>query len=255
MSLKNKKPEGSIRIDIESIKRSKQIRDIFDLDTQESNYSNNQLPSLNHQNYFMVTCPDDISNKKNDKINRLYDYNNSKADSSLLSSALKLKKLPSRVSSSTCMNMSKTNSDLRNTGLTKPNNDVSKTLSFVPCINCSNLIDVNLVDSHTDVCNSVKDEVKQIEESKFAYHLVDFKLKKLKDNLRNIQENESVRTEFLKEMHIIEMLNQIVNEAISIAKIHVNSINFLKKNLINLDVSICLICRAYHYLLREVGQA
>lgn len=138
-------------------------------------------------------------------------------------SSLKLNK---NTSSSTFTNTAK--SDLLDDK--KANN-----YDYIPCVNCNNMVHINDIEKHTDICNKVVEEVKKVEDSKFSYHVVDFKLKKLAEHVVSMQKNTPY--EINKEAHIIEIISNTIKETIQTAKISSSSLIALKKFIVNLDVS------------------
>lgn len=115
--------------------------------------------------------------------------------------------------------------------LLKPNDDE---LIYVPCINCSNMISIDFIESHTDICNVTTDEQNNLDNINNEFSTINFKLMKLKDHLENIKLNSNLL--YNKETYIVEIVDQTLKDAIHIAKIDSNSVNNLKKFLTNLEV-------------------
>jgi hypothetical protein len=114
-----------------------------------------------------------------------------------------------------------------------PKNDIM----FVPCVNCGNLIHMDDVEDHSNVCVRVKEEIIVAEKSQYSYHTIDYKLKKLHEHLNQLKNSEkNVNDDLSKEMHYILLLSQYIMDAISIAKISNKMLAELKKILINIDV-------------------
>jgi hypothetical protein len=136
---------------------------------------------------------------------------------------------------------------------------------FIPCINCNDLVNVDeignyyqriklnfeqpfnfvnifiyLLESHSNHCTTVKEEVIIAEKSVHTYHTVDFKLKKLHEHITKMKENEKENPEFVKEAHNISLLLQYISDVINISKIDHKNITSLKRHLKNVDVSFNL---------------
>jgi len=132
-------------------------------------------------------------------------------------------------------------------------------LLFAPCMNCNNMILLEEVENHSNNCIVIKEEVNKIEASKYAYHVVDYKLKKILEHIQTLQipddkyndknlvgtqshqrlssipKDPKLAAELSKETHIFHILETTVKDAISVAKISNSSLSTLKKFLINLD--------------------
>jgi hypothetical protein len=114
-------------------------------------------------------------------------------------------------------------------------------IMFVPCINCGNLVHIDDIDDHSNVCVRVKEEIIVAEKSQYSYITIDYKLKKLHEHLiqlKNSEKNLNVNDDLSKEMHFILLLSQYILDGIGIAKISNKSLAELKKILINIDVKI-----------------
>jgi hypothetical protein len=129
-------------------------------------------------------------------------------------------------------------------------------LLFVPCLNCNDMIHLDDVENHSNFCIIIKEDCDKAEKSKYAYHAVDFKLRKIHEHILTLQSEEDLnksisfeknkiqnlndkkKNELSKEVHIFHILGITIKDTISIAKISNSSITTLKKFLINLDVSI-----------------
>ncbi len=105
---------------------------------------------------------------------------------------------------------------------------------FIPCINCNNLININLIDAHTNTCFSVNEEVKKIEEANLSFQQVDFKLKKLLNHLLQIYDGTSANND----SHYLHILIQSMKDTLDVNKITNTSLTLLKKLTLNLEVSI-----------------
>jgi len=107
---------------------------------------------------------------------------------------------------------------------------------FIPCINCNNLIHMDEIENHSNVCIRVKEEVIVAEGSNFTVHNIDFKLKKLQEHINYIKNADCNNAEFLKEIHYISLLLQYIVDTVNVSKIDHRSIAELKKISINIDV-------------------
>lgn len=128
-----------------------------------------------------------------------------------------------------------TTSDLSaiNNNQSKVKNKIeSNSLNYIPCMNCNEMINIDKIDQHTNSCLIVKDEVNQAEESKYSYHLIDFKLKKLQSHIIQIYDNNKLSND----SHYLHILTQTIKDSIEVAKISALSLTSLKKYSINLDV-------------------
>lgn len=129
-------------------------------------------------------------------------------------------------------------------------------LLFVPCLNCNDMIHLDDVENHSNYCIIIKEDCDKAEKSKYAYHAVDFKLRKIHEHILTLQTEDDVnksitieksklqsindskkKNDLSKEVHIFHILGITIKDTISIAKISNSSITTLKKFLINLDVS------------------
>jgi hypothetical protein len=132
-------------------------------------------------------------------------------------------------------------------------------LLFVPCLNCNDMVHLDDIENHSNYCIVIKEECDKAEKSKYAYHAVDFKLKKIHEHILSLQSEEDLnksismekskvqklnikdsnkkKNELSKEVHIFHLLEITIKDTINIAKISSSSITTLKKFLINLDVS------------------
>ncbi len=109
---------------------------------------------------------------------------------------------------------------------------------FLPCINCNNLVHVDEIENHSNVCVRVKEEVIVAETSNFTCHTIDFKLRKLQEHINYLKNSELNNTpEIQKEMHYISLLSQYIIDAANISKIDNKSIAELKKISLNTDVT------------------
>lgn len=74
-------------------------------------------------------------------------------------------------------------------------------LNYIPCINCNNMVNIEeigkkniwnliLVDSHSNFCTQVKDEVILAETSHFSYHAIEYKIKKLLEHVNLIKNSQ-----------------------------------------------------------------
>jgi len=145
----------------------------------------------------------------------------------------------------------------------KSPNIAKNNLLYVPCINCNNMILLEEVEIHSNNCIVIKEDVNKVETSKYAYHVVDYKLKKILEHLQVLQKDETITnskksTENLssnnnkgstrvcsakdsstgdlsKENHIFHILETTTKDTINVAKISNSSLSTLKKFLINLD--------------------
>lgn len=272
-----KKGENNLKVNASNIKKNKHISEIFDIDgeTKENNTPLGNFAKANK--HIIISTLNDTGSKKSERINQLFDSQINNEDLKFkVNPTYKLKKLPVKVTTNSknvntdhhskgSIDISRANSNINNivsknksqlsftaSTATQANsqdviNSVSKDsakpnvekddLLYVPCINCSNLISVDSIESHSDICLTIKDDVKQVEESKFTYHLVDFKLKKLKDHLQSMQESHLKKNESETDLETMQVLLFTIKDAISTAKIAVSSINLLKKLIISLDVS------------------
>lgn len=272
------KEERTLQVDLNSIKKSKHIRDIFDIGEDESVEYDTTLGSFAKANKnVIVQTRIDTDRKKDERMSELCDAKISNEEMKFKVQKCTLKKLPVIISSSTKQSssscskeesiiISRSNSNLYNkvskkksqlsftaSSVTQANSqdyintvnkDSTNTITdkndslYVPCINCSNLISVDNIESHSDNCLTIKEEVKQVEQSKFSYHLVDFKLKKLKDHFQSMQESNSTKLGSIGiDKEIIQALLLTAKDTISTAKIAISSINSLKKFIISIDVS------------------
>jgi len=116
------------------------------------------------------------------------------------------------------------------------NNIQQKTLFFIPCINCNNLIHMNEIERHSNLCTKVKEDVIKAESSNYSFHVIDYKLKKLKENLSKIQ--NSLDSEYEKDRHLYEIINKYIDNALTLSTIHLNTLNMIKKIVSNLNVII-----------------
>lgn len=274
--------ERVLKVDVNSIKASKHIREIFDIEGDELREHDNESGRFAKANkLIIIKTLNDPGNKKTDRINQLCDFQiNSEELKFKVNPTCKLKKVPTKVTNSSIKPL-QTNNNIQKEGsseiskVNNINNIVSKNKSqlsftastitqansqdvigsnsnkdsskanmdieeifYVPCINCNNIIRVDSIEAHSDVCLTIKDEVKQVEQSKFSYHLVDFKLKKLKDHFQSMKELKFSKNEKDSDTEILETLLTTTKDAICTAKIAVASINLLKKLIIGIDVSI-----------------
>ena len=108
----------------------------------------------------------------------------------------------------------------------------NNSLNYIPCMNCNEMINIDKIDQHTNSCLIVKEEVNQAEESKYTYHLIDFKLKKLQSHIIQIYDNNKLSND----SHYLHILTQTMKDSIEVAKISALSLSSLKKYSINLDV-------------------
>lgn len=260
------------------IAKCSHVREIFEIERVDTEQFNDSLGYFKNANkYVIVNFPtEETGQKKNERLNQLCEFSiNSEELKFKVNPTPKLKKLPVKVTSSSIPSAKAEHShknnfsgrpqetivyqkvalkNLAQSSISSNNitsydilvtkktiaKEVNDNMSseFVPCINCNNIISVSNIESHSDICVNIKEDVKQVEQSKFTYHLVDFKLKKLMEHLLNLQESAPTKSELMKEIHIIHILLQTVKETISTAKITIASINLLKKLLISIDVSV-----------------
>lgn len=94
------------------------------------------------------------------------------------------------------------------------------------------------LESHSNTCTTVKEEVIIAETSVYTYHTVDFKLKKLHEHITKLNELEKDNPVFLKEVHYITLLLKYIEDVIEINKIDHKNITALKKQLKNIDVML-----------------
>jgi hypothetical protein len=122
------------------------------------------------------------------------------------------------------------------------NTYTTSTLVFMPCINCGKEVHVDDIESHSNFCTRVSDEVIKADLSKFSYHTVNYKLNKLQEHIntiKNYESNYNTPLEMSKEMsYISTVLLQYIIDGLSYEKINIHSIKELKKILTNLEVSM-----------------
>ena len=131
-------------------------------------------------------------------------------------------------------------------GLKNTKKDKDSNLLFIPCLNCNNMIHMDEIESHSNKCNSVQEEIEKVESSKFTYHVVDFKMKKIQDHINSLISederptvnslNNKNKNELNKETHIFHILGTTIKEVIEIAKISSSSMTQLKKHYLNINV-------------------
>ncbi len=109
----------------------------------------------------------------------------------------------------------------------------------MPCVNCHNLVHIDQIDDHSNKCQKVKDDVIAAETSKYSCHSIDFKLKKLQQNIVFIKDMEmsQINSDINKEMHYISLLLKYIQDASKISKIDNKSVVELKKISLNIDVN------------------
>ena len=192
------------KVDKNSVTKNKLIRDIFEID---DNYSTNLAPRKQEKITVKTSMPSTTTTTKS---------KNNTSSSFHLSNDVNLEpvKQPSQPD-----------------------------LLFIPCINCSNMIYIEDVENHSNICLVVTEKVNSVENSKFSFHISDFKLKKLSEHIINIQsldgiKNEKSKTDLTRDLHYFHLLGQTLKDTISIVKISSSSISLLKKYIINLDVSL-----------------
>lgn len=91
------------------------------------------------------------------------------------------------------------------------NTNVNNNINFIPCINCNNIINIEdigifkiylikslkiilliiYIDSHSNICHKVKEEVIQAETSQFTFHANEYKLNKLLEHISSIKNGNS----------------------------------------------------------------
>jgi hypothetical protein len=114
---------------------------------------------------------------------------------------------------------------------------------FIPCINCNNLIHfldcgkfkIYIKENHSNICIKVKEEVLKIESSNFCFHVVDYKLEKIKEHVFHIQSMKS-RFELLNDIHYFSIISKYIQDAIEIKSIKDMYIDTLEKILSNIEV-------------------
>jgi len=111
-----------------------------------------------------------------------------------------------------------------------------KALFFIPCINCNNLIHLDEIERHSNLCTKVKEDVIKAESSNYSFHVIDYKLKKLKENLSRIQNSND--SEYEKDRHLYEIINKYIGDVLALSTIHLNTLNLIKKIVSNLNVLI-----------------
>jgi len=107
---------------------------------------------------------------------------------------------------------------------------------FIPCINCNNLIHLDEIERHSNLCTKVKEDVIKAESSNYSFHVIDYKLKKLKENLSRIQNSND--SEYEKDRHLYEIINKYIGDVLALSTIHLNTLNLIKKIVSNLNVLI-----------------
>lgn len=115
---------------------------------------------------------------------------------------------------------------------------------FIPCMNCGNTIHIEEIEEHSNKCVEVKKDIVVAETSKYTYNTIDYKLRKLHDhveNIRNLNSQMKLKSEFSREMHHFHTLGQLLSDSISLAQINNSTLANLKKLLLNLDVSTILL--------------
>lgn len=110
---------------------------------------------------------------------------------------------------------------------------------FIPCMNCGNMIHLEEIEQHSNHCVEVKKDIVVAETSKYTYNTIDYKLRKLHDhvnNIRNLNNQMKLKSEFSREMHHFHTLSQLLADSISLAQINNSTLTELKKLLLSLDV-------------------
>lgn len=102
---------------------------------------------------------------------------------------------------------------------------------YIPCTNCNNLINADELDSHSDICTKVKEDVIKIDSDPFSCKSVDFKLNKLLENVNNMKNTKAMA----KDLHTLSLLSEYMTKALEMVQInHVTIIN-LKNLITNID--------------------
>jgi hypothetical protein len=129
-------------------------------------------------------------------------------------------------------------------------------LFYIPCTNCSSTISIDEVESHSNTCLTVKQEIISSEQSQYQFNNIDFKLKKLYEGIKNIVnkdkanniknstksniENQArssvIDPEISKDMPYIVSLLQYISDSLIIAAISQESITSIKKIISNIDM-------------------
>jgi len=92
------------------------------------------------------------------------------------------------------------------------------------------------IERHSNSCIKVKEEVIKAESSNYSFHVIDYKLKKLKENISKIQSTNDSECE--KDRHLYEIINKYIDDVICLTAIHLNTLNMIKKVISNLNILI-----------------
>jgi len=98
----------------------------------------------------------------------------------------------------------------------------------VPCLNCNNIIEINEIENHTNICFRVNEEVLMETNIK--------NLQKANNKLGKLNEYINSKINDNKDAHYYYSLSEYINNAINIEELNEQALLSLKKNLLNLDV-------------------
>lgn len=101
----------------------------------------------------------------------------------------------------------------------------------IPCMNCGNLIKMDEIEKHSLNCLKVSEDIRKIDSSKHQINLIDYKLRKLKEYINNIEKeiinNDNNLSTNLK--YIITVIKDYIEKTLNYHGINISTIKELKK--------------------------
>ena len=113
----------------------------------------------------------------------------------------------------------------------------------IPCINCGNLIQMNEMEKHSLQCSKVTIDMLKVDLTNKKISSIDYKLKKLKDYINYLGNNNNDNNQFLeKDKYLIMIIREYIEKALKINQANTSN----RKELKNISKNFAMLTIKYN---------